>query len=79
MTERLVRYQQSGDNHFLTFSCYHRLPYLGSPEARNLFEDALERIRFQSECSAGLPAGCSADVLVLVRARRSWIFDRTCC
>jgi putative transposase len=45
MTERLVRYQQSGDMHFITFSCYHRLPYLASPEAKNLFEDALERIR----------------------------------
>ncbi len=45
MTERLVRYQQAGDMRFLTFSCYHRLPYLASPEARNLFEDALERIR----------------------------------
>src|ERR1035438_9816654 len=31
----------------------------------------------QSECSAGLPAGCSADVPV--RARRSWISHRTCC
>ena len=45
MTERLVRYQQCGDMHFLTFSCYRRLPYLASPEAKNLFEDALERIR----------------------------------
>ncbi len=31
--------------HFLTFSCYHRLPYLASPEARDLFESALGRIR----------------------------------
>jgi putative transposase len=45
MAERLVRYQQTGDMHFLTFSCYHRLPYLASPEARDLFESALERIR----------------------------------
>jgi putative transposase len=45
MTERLVRFQQCGDMHFLTFSCYRRLPYLASPEAKNLFEDALERIR----------------------------------
>ncbi|MGD0293000.1 MAG: transposase [Terracidiphilus sp.] len=45
MTERLVRYQHCGDMHFLTFSCYRRLPYLTTPEARNLFEDALERIR----------------------------------
>ena len=45
MTERLVRYQHCGDMHFLTFSCYRRLPYLATPEAMNLFEDALERIR----------------------------------
>ncbi len=31
--------------HFLTFSCYRRLPYFATPEARNLFESALERIR----------------------------------
>ena len=31
--------------HFLTFSCYRRLPYLGSAEARELLESALERIR----------------------------------
>jgi len=45
MTKGLVRYQQTGDFHFLTFSCYHRLPYLSTPESRHLFEDALERIR----------------------------------
>jgi hypothetical protein len=45
MTERLVRYQHCGDMHFLTFSCYLRLPYFATPESRNLFEDALERIR----------------------------------
>ena len=45
MTKGLVRYQQCGCFHFLTFSCYHRLPYLASPEAMNLFESALERIR----------------------------------
>ncbi|MFY9855834.1 MAG: transposase [Terracidiphilus sp.] len=49
MTERLVRYQQCGDFHFLTFSCYHRLPYFASLEAKNLFEDALERIRKKYE------------------------------
>src|ERR1035437_7658985 len=45
MTERLVRYQHCGDMHFLTFSCYRRLPYLPTPAAMNLFEDALERIQ----------------------------------
>jgi putative transposase len=45
MTKGLHRYQQSGDFHFITFSCYHRLPCLGRPSSRNLFESALERIR----------------------------------
>jgi len=44
VTERPNRYQQSGNMHFLTFSCYRRLPYLAPPEARNLCEGALENI-----------------------------------
>ncbi len=45
MTRGLIRYQQCGDFHFLTFSCFHRRPFLGTAAARNLFEAALERIR----------------------------------
>ena len=45
MPRGLVRYEQTGNFHFLTFSCYHRLPYLGEADARDLFEDALERVR----------------------------------
>lgn len=45
MPSKLVRYQESDHYHFLTFSCHGRLPYLSSPTARNLFEDALERTR----------------------------------
>jgi len=45
MTQGLHRYQQAGDLHFITFSCYHRLPYLGGQTSRALFESALERIR----------------------------------
>jgi len=45
MPAGLVRYQHCGEMHFLTFSCYRRLPYLGGAEARGLFESALERIR----------------------------------
>jgi putative transposase len=45
MTRGLVRYQQCGDFHFLTFSCFHRRPYLGTAIARSLFEAALERVR----------------------------------
>jgi putative transposase len=45
MTSGLVRYQQCGDLHFLTFSCYQRRPYLDSPAAKELFERALEQMR----------------------------------
>jgi putative transposase len=49
MPRRLERYQQEGDDHFITFSCYHCLPYLDTPAARNLFLDALESTRKQYE------------------------------
>jgi len=39
------RFQQADDLHFLTFSCYHREPLLGSPSARRVFELTLERVR----------------------------------
>jgi putative transposase len=45
MSGKRIRYQQAGDFHFLTFSCYRRQAYLSSAEAMDLFEDALERVR----------------------------------
>jgi len=47
MTEGLVRHQRTGHFHFVTFSCHSRLPYLASPEAKSIFEDALERMRLR--------------------------------
>ncbi len=47
MANELVRYQQTGDLHFVTFSCYRRLPNLGSAAARDVFEHALERMRLR--------------------------------
>jgi putative transposase len=41
----LHRYQQTGALHFLTFSCYHRLPKLGTPASRDRFEHSLESTR----------------------------------
>jgi putative transposase len=49
MPRGLIRYQLSGDFHFVTFSCYHRLPYLGTPDARDLFERSLETMRVRYE------------------------------
>jgi putative transposase len=40
-----IRYQQTGEFHFLTFSCFRRRPYLSPDAAMELFEDALERVR----------------------------------
>jgi putative transposase len=45
MKGQRIRYQQTGEFHFLTFSCYRRLPYLSTIAAMKLFEDALERVR----------------------------------
>lgn len=45
MPSRLKRYQQTGDFHFLTFSCHDRLPYLANPAERELFERVLEETR----------------------------------
>ena len=49
MPKGLRHFQQTGDLHFLTFSCYRRLPYLSAAGARDLFESALERIRRRYE------------------------------
>jgi putative transposase len=43
----LKRYQQTGDLHFITFSCYQRQPLLSSSRAKYLFEITLEQARRQ--------------------------------
>ncbi len=45
MPKGLVRYQQCGCFHFITFGCYHRFQHLGSTAARDLFERSLEAMR----------------------------------
>jgi len=45
MPKGLKRYYGRGHLHFLTFSCHRRLPLLGTVAARNLFVDALARMR----------------------------------
>jgi putative transposase len=49
MPKGLVRYQKSGDFHFITFSCYRRLPLLGEPAAYMTFESELEAVRRRYE------------------------------
>jgi putative transposase len=45
MPSGLKRYHTFGHNHFVTFSCYHRFPYLDNDHARTVFLDTLERTR----------------------------------
>ncbi len=41
----LKRYQDTGDLHFITFSCYHRQPFLSTPHACRVFEQTLQDVR----------------------------------
>ena len=52
MPKGLKRYYGQGQFHFLTFSCYRRLPLLGTVRARNLFVKELGR-------AGGAPFGVS--------------------
>jgi REP element-mobilizing transposase RayT len=45
MKGKRIRYQQTGEFYFLTFSCYHRRAFFSAAPAMELFEDALERVR----------------------------------
>jgi len=46
----LMRFQHSGQSHFITFCCYHRHKLLVTDTSRRVFESALERV----PCSFGL-------------------------
>jgi REP element-mobilizing transposase RayT len=45
--QRLRRIYGFGHLHFITFSCYRRLPLLGSAHARNVFVQILNEVRDQ--------------------------------
>jgi putative transposase len=47
MPRGLVRFHHAGTFHFITFSCYHRLPLLIRPGAYRLFEAELEATRIR--------------------------------
>ena len=49
MPRGLKRFYGAGDLHFITFSCYDRRKFLGSPERRDLFLQTLETIRQEYE------------------------------
>jgi hypothetical protein len=52
MPKGLQRYYGRGDLHFLTFSCYRRLPLLRTVRARDVFvrEPAWVRAEYGSAC-----------------------------
>ncbi|SPE31973.1 hypothetical protein SBA5_920001 [Candidatus Sulfotelmatomonas gaucii] len=41
----LKRFQNAEALHFITFSCFHRLPFLEAPATREMFEFVLEQTR----------------------------------
>lgn len=45
MPAGLKRFQQCGDLHFVTFSCFDRNPYLAEAIAKEIFEFSLEKMR----------------------------------
>jgi putative transposase len=45
----LKRFQQAEALHFITFSCFHRLPFLEAPETKDTFEFVLEQTRARHE------------------------------
>ena len=47
MPRGLVRFHHSGAFHFITFSCYHRLPLLARSGGYSVFETELEAMRVQ--------------------------------
>jgi putative transposase len=50
MRVKPVRYQNQRCLHFITFSCYRRMKLLDDPNARDLFEHELERVRVWYGC-----------------------------
>ena len=49
MPARLVRIQKAGCFHFVTFSCFHRLPLLARRRGYSVFEAELEKTRSHYE------------------------------
>jgi putative transposase len=49
MPSGLRRFQESGQSHFVTFSCYRRQPYFAAPELFDLFVLRLEDMRRRFE------------------------------
>ncbi len=53
MVSGLERYQEEGELHFVTFSCYRRFPLLDTPLLRGVFEGALDRMQREYDLNVG--------------------------
>jgi hypothetical protein len=77
MPTGLRRYYGKGDLHFITFSCYRRLPLLKTVRARDTFVKELGRVRDEMGV---LPPGICGDAGTCTsldeRAERRNTFDR---
>ena len=51
MPAGLKRYQHTKASHFITFSCYQRLPFLVTPESKDTFLAVLEETRLKHDFS----------------------------
>ena len=51
MTKDLIRRYGRGELHFITFSCYRRLPLLDSVRDRNIFVQILGEVRDRYGCA----------------------------
>ena len=49
MSQGLTRHYSQSDLHFIGFSCYQRIPFLKSPQARNAFVEILGQVRDRYE------------------------------
>jgi len=45
----LKRFQKAEALHFITFSCFHRLPFLEAPATKETFESVLEQTRLRHQ------------------------------
>jgi len=52
MPRGLRRFHESGQSHFITFSCYHRRPYFTRAQIFDLFLQCLEDMRRRFELRA---------------------------
>jgi len=77
MKGELIRHQQTGEFHFLTFSCFRRRAYLSKPSAMELFEDALERIRLRYRFVVAGYAVMPEHVHLLINEPRRALLSKT--